>query len=182
MIAYANLAAILFNKKAYYRYEEGKATVSMPILPIGLDFTLYSHFRDNIAAILNTSDNKKIAKELKIIPEVFAKHLIMEDKRSNRYVYSPLGILLETAYNAEKPKIYGILPDVYYSSQFTSDEINLGNITCQDLKNKLEVLLKLNYVKKIKFDNEKELNMRAASKIEKEIKKFAINICLILIS
>lgn len=170
MIAYANLAAILFNKNAYYRYEEGNATIAMPILPIGLDFALYSCFRDNILTVLNSVDNKKIAAEFKIIPELFTKHLIMRDDRSNRYVYSPLGILLETAYTEKETNICGSLSPAYYKPDMPGDKIELNNIVCTDLKNKIELLLKLNYVKEISFRKEAEIT-RPLTKEEKKIKE-----------
>lgn len=170
MIAYANLAAILFNKTAYYKYENANTSIAMPILPIGLDFTLYSLFRNNILNVLNCANNKTIAAELKIIPELFAKHLIMYDDRSNRYVFTPLGILLETAYKAKKAKVYGTLPQEYYKADLPYDEISTDNIICSDLKNKIDVLLKLNYVIKIKFEDKKEIPVNPVKKEEKDVK------------
>ena len=160
-IAYTNLAASIFRKRAFYMHETSNITKDMPLLPIGLDFKMYEIFHNDLDLIVNGSNMDTSTQTYNSLPEYFREALIQEDTKSNRYVYSPLGMMLNMAYRshvrAQDKRIDGKpLQSLLKDNESLHDIVN--NIIDSDLRQRLNAVLSLDFVSKISFSNPFELS------------------------
>lgn len=99
MVAYTNLFAILFEKKSFYKHESKKTAVSLPLIPMEFDNSIFNIW-NNVLSVVNEGRNEK----LQNIPKSLLNVLIRKDNDSNieRYVFTPLGLLLDLIYQEKK--------------------------------------------------------------------------------
>lgn len=165
VIAYTNLAASIFRKKAYYMHETSHSTENMPLLPIGLDFNMYKIFRDDMEAIVNGANIEYSMRQYSSLPEYFRKALIQEDCKSHRYVYSPLGMILNAAYRDSLRKmnkrIEGFPMSVLYDydeSPQESNAVSAYKFRNTDMRQKINAVLNFDFVYGITFSEPFELS------------------------
>ena len=157
--AYASLAGTLFGKKVYYQHEDFKTLITMPIIPLGLDFDYYKRFRQRLNAIVNCADLNKAKRIKKELPESFIDAFIEEvrpgsNDKVTRYARTPLGLLIEAVclYRNKKSenKLSGAIIQAY-NNTLSSARLELKNINSPLLRSRLESVLQMQDVKEVIF-------------------------------
>lgn len=126
---------------------------------------MYKIFRDDMEAIVNGANIEYSMRQYSSLPEYFRKALIQEDCKSHRYVYSPLGMILNAAYRDSLRKmnkrIEGYPMSVLYDYDESTQESNAVSaykFRNTDMRQKINAVLNFDFVYGITFSEPFELS------------------------
>lgn len=93
---YTSLVGMLCNRPIYYLHEEFQKNIELPVLPIHLDFDLWRENSERIELILNLPGPQ--AESFCQVLDERIRHLLYLNHSENRYMWTPAGEVLYTAY------------------------------------------------------------------------------------